>query len=319
MSVSIPHATLLLLSYHSAATLRAAIVAASEQDFEHLEIIVADDASTDGSADVAEQAAAELELGQRFRLLRHPHNLGIVGNIAESIKAARAQFIVLAAGDDMSHPSRVRRLYDAWRNAGSPEYAVVHSDVRPVDHNGVPITDWNETQSRPPWTLGRLAAGGNGPLGAGCAITANLLEHPGPIDRTVVHEDRVLPFRALLLGGKVLHVDARLVDYRVAGGISRFKKADRLSWLTEQSAMLIARTLPDARQRLRDACAVGAAPAVIERCRRFVIEQEALLRLARREPLIPTIWLAICAGARPVPIVIYLLRYLRAFGERLCR
>ena len=68
-----------------------------------------------------------------------------------------------------------------------------------------------------------MAAGKIHVLGATAAVTKTLFTNFPPIDDKVRHEDRVLPFRALLLGGEIILVDKRLVRYRTVGGVSRIK------------------------------------------------------------------------------------------------
>ncbi|GAA4039056.1 hypothetical protein GCM10022281_19920 [Sphingomonas rosea] len=304
--------SLLIITYQAEATVAAALHAALAQEGPPLDIVVSDDASRDETFAIAAAIADTYRGPHRVRCFRNPTNLGLIGNVLAGAARCEGGLILLAAGDDRSHPERARRLAEAWQAAGSPDAAVVYSDVRPIGEDGAPVAGWNEQVARPPWTLERLARGGTGPLGASCAITPRLLAAPEPIDTSIRHEDRVFPFRALLLGGQMLFVDAKLVDYQVTGGVSRQAAATPLEELTTLTSRFHRATLPDARARLRDAELAGASPAILRRCRQTLREQEALLALSSGEPAGRTLARAVAAGARPLPLLAYLARLAKA-------
>lgn len=306
----------LLVTYQAEATIAAALGAALAQEGEPLDIVLTDDASRDRTFAIAEELAAAYRGPHRVRCFRNPANLGLIGNVRAGMARCEGGLVVLAAGDDRSVPERARCLAEAWRAAGSPDAALVYSEIVPVGEDGTPVQGWGERVARPPWTLERLAEGGNGPLGASCAITARLVTDPEPVDDTIRHEDRVFPFRALLLGGVMLFVDRPLVEYQTSGGVSRHVATSRRDWLTRVLARYHTATLPDARRRLRDAELAGAPSAIVARCRKRVREQEALLALASGAPVLPTLARAIAAGAPPLPLLAWVARMARARFER---
>jgi glycosyltransferase involved in cell wall biosynthesis len=309
----------LLLSYNSAATIEAAVQAALAQECEPLDIFVSDDCSTDKSFEIIERTAAAYSGPHGVRCNRNSSNLGLLGNLRSSVALCEGELIVIAAGDDLSRADRARRLTKAWEEGGCPSKAVVYSDVRPIDAKGEPVTDWSEWVARPPWTLERLAEGRDGPLGAACAITPCLIGEPGPIDASVRHEDRVFPFRAMLLGGAIIFVDDRLLDYRVEGGMSRIGGGDRYYELTAHSGRRLTNMLSDAHQRLADAMAVNAPTPLIRLCHQVIAEQKATLAMSDGRALAIKAARAIAAGARSREMLKHLARFGRARAERLMR
>ncbi len=72
------------------------------------EIVVADDASTDGTADILRGYAARFP--DRVRLIAHPINRGLLSNLGAALAATRGEFIAYIDGDDYwTHPRKLAR------------------------------------------------------------------------------------------------------------------------------------------------------------------------------------------------------------------
>lgn len=72
------------------------------QDFVDFEVVVTDDASTDGTPDIIRQFS-----DPRIRLSSLPRNLGISGAMNETIAQCRGEYIAILNSDDIALPGRL--------------------------------------------------------------------------------------------------------------------------------------------------------------------------------------------------------------------
>lgn len=270
--------TLLLLAYNQSSLIERAVAGAFSQTGAPIEILLSDDLSPDDTVDKMRRMAAAYTGPHHVRVRQSAVNRGLVAHIENAVAESEGKLIVVAAGDDISHPQRVQRLREAWRAAGGGA-AFLYSDVQPVGTDGQPTTFHGEQVHPGPHHLVSMARGRISTLGATGAFTRDLIENFPNIDQAVRHEDRVLPFRAALLQGRVIFVDEKLIDYTIEGGISRSKPRDKADYLTRWTRDLNLRTVQDAYQRLKDAKHVEAPAAIIRACRRAIASQEALIKL----------------------------------------
>ena len=246
-----PIVTFALFAYNQERYIRQALVGAFAQTYSPLEIILSDDCSSDDTFEIMVREAAAYKGPHRLILNRNSENLNIGGHVNKVAKLASGDLIVLAAGDDISVPVRTEMLVRRWLQQGRSS-TVLCSDFEPIDAKSRQVILPKEKVFRGTYSKAAMARGDVLVLGATTAVSKDLWSKFPPLALSVRHEDRVLPFRALLLGGNVELVDEKLVRYRVEGGISRGEKLTARQYLFEYLPALSARTSPDAIQRLRD-------------------------------------------------------------------
>lgn len=110
-----PRVTVAIPVYNSAATLERCIRSASAQTLRDIEILVADDGSTDDSAAVAEALAQE---DPRIVVLRMPQNGGKPRAMNTMVAAAKGEWVAVLDADDAFHPERLERLLAAAEASG---------------------------------------------------------------------------------------------------------------------------------------------------------------------------------------------------------
>jgi glycosyltransferase involved in cell wall biosynthesis len=98
-----PLVTIGLTCFNAHDTIARAISSVRAQDWPNIEVLIVDDASTDGSLACAQAAIAG---DPRARIIRHRHNTGPGGARHTILSNARGEFVAFFDDDDQSLPSR---------------------------------------------------------------------------------------------------------------------------------------------------------------------------------------------------------------------
>ncbi len=219
-----PAVTFAVFCYNQSKFVSDAIKGALSQTYQPLDIIISDDASTDGTFEIAEEIIANYSGPHTVRLNRNASNLGIGRHVAKVFSMANGEWLVGAAGDDISLPHRSAVLMQAARRAGHGCMGVA-STWLDIDYDGrrsanpSSATLWHEAQSKLKWERGlagcyHALAEGNMLL-PGCSAAWDVRLHRGwpAMNDDLVFEDVSLSCRAHLSGFMAL-VDEPLVKYR---------------------------------------------------------------------------------------------------------
>ncbi len=112
--------SIVMPAHNAAGTIEAALRSLMEQSFRDLEIIVVDDASSDGTVAAVEALARE---DARILLLRQERNAGAYPARNRGLEAATGAFVTTHDADDWSHPQKIERQLAAL--AAAPDLAAV--------------------------------------------------------------------------------------------------------------------------------------------------------------------------------------------------
>jgi glycosyltransferase involved in cell wall biosynthesis len=115
-------------AYNYGAFLRDAIGSACEQTYRNIEIIVADNCSTDGTPRIVHSLA---EADARIRYHRNERNLGMQGNFNRCLELSRGEYVKFLCADDALLPRCVERMVDAAER--HPDAALVGCGREIVD------------------------------------------------------------------------------------------------------------------------------------------------------------------------------------------
>jgi hypothetical protein len=256
--VSRPRISLILLACNQHATVRAAAESCLAQIGEPLEIVLSDDASSDGTFAELQAVATAYHGPHRVRARRNATNLGIGAHYNQLMKETSGALLVTAAGDDLSLPQRVQRLAAAW-DASQERLDLIAShftDMAPDGSLGAHVvTDDLARLTLEGWCMKRPYT-----VGATHAFTRRMMERFGPFIDGVWYEDPVMALRAITTGGAIT-LPEPLVHYR-RGGTSRWPRTHRgeqlVGWVRTQNR----RVLAEIAQHTRDARLMGVETAV---------------------------------------------------------
>ncbi len=212
-----PLASLALATFNHERFVRRAVEAALAQDYRPLEIIVSDDASTDRTAQIAQETLHAYRGPHAVRFNGNAANLGVGQHTDFLGAAARGDIIVLSAGDDIDRPDRVSRVMAAFA-AGNGRVMAVASPVTMIDENEATLGESAPTPPMPDLSASSLIRTGFPVRGAGSAYSKDvfrLFDPMGPAVRS--GEDLVLPLRAALLG-EIRVLASPVSQYRQHGG-----------------------------------------------------------------------------------------------------
>lgn len=213
-----PLLTLALFAYNQEKFIREAVKGALSQDYSPLEIIVSDDSSTDATWAIIQEEVSNYSGFHIVRSRRNVTNKGLIPHVVEVMTLAEGDFIVVAAGDDVSFSNRVSTLYSEWVRSGA---SCVFSNAINMDAESRVFGLYSRITSpyqiaspyRSTGTTRFLALGAAWIMGCSAAYSKALILNFPPMREGILTEDVVLAFRALLTNG-ISYVPDPLLYYR---------------------------------------------------------------------------------------------------------
>ena len=183
------------------------------------EIVIVDDASVDGTAQIAEHFSRSAPAGVAVVFERNASNCGVTENFQKAISLTSGELIFLCDQDDVWHTSKIEtmcRVFDA-----RADLTLLHSDARLIGARGDTLSgsllDALEVSARER----SLIHGGsafsallarNLVTGATVALRRSAFDAARPFPREWVHDEWLAIIAAAL--GSVDFVDAQLIAYR---------------------------------------------------------------------------------------------------------
>ena len=134
-SVTIPPlVSIAIPTYNHADVVGAALRSALSQTYQHVEILLFDNASSDSTRQVIADVAKD---DPRVRYVRNDVNLGMTGNFNACISAATGDFIKFLCADDLLSPDCVATMVEAFTR--NPGVVLVASARQLVNEKLIPL------------------------------------------------------------------------------------------------------------------------------------------------------------------------------------
>lgn len=211
-----PLVTFALFAYNQEKFICEAVEGALAQTYSPLQIILSDDCSSDRTFEIMQEMVERYSGPHDIILNRNVKNLGIGGHVNRIMEISSGEYIVVAAGDDISLPHRVDKVINAWSQCGR-KASLIYSCADVVNEDGDTIdTIGHEPTLENSSVLGAIAKEFPSPVGCANAWHRDVFKFFGPMMDNVVSEDRVVAFRAFFLGGYYF-IPESLVKYRIHG------------------------------------------------------------------------------------------------------
>jgi len=129
VNASPPLVSCVLATHDGAGTLGAAVRSLLRQTLEAVEVVVVDDSSTDGTAELL----AEID-DPRLVVLRNDAQLGLAGSLNRGFDAAVGRYVARLDADDVAMPTRLERQLAVLRSA--PDLALLGTSALELDARG---------------------------------------------------------------------------------------------------------------------------------------------------------------------------------------
>ncbi len=202
-----PVTSILMPLFNADATLARSVASVQAQTRTDWELLLIEDGSTDGTADLARALAGQ---DARLRLLAPGGNRGAAAARNLGLAEARGRYIAFLDADDCWHPEKLARQLDFMDKTGA---ALSHTAYARLGPGGDLIAEM-----RAPARLDYRAM--LGPNRMGCLTVIYDAAHYGaqPMPDLPLQHDYALWLRLLRLGGPALGLDEVLAFYRVAPG-----------------------------------------------------------------------------------------------------
>lgn len=154
----IPLLSVCIITYNQQDYIKQCIDGALMQnvDFDY-EIVIGDDNSKDDTLKICQQFADSYP--GKIRLIARPHNLGMIGNWVETIKACKGKYIAICEGDDYwTDSSKLQKQTDFLE--ANPDYAICFHRVYELEKDKAPeLSNLNTSLSEETYTIEDLAKG----------------------------------------------------------------------------------------------------------------------------------------------------------------
>jgi len=132
MQTEFPRVSILVISYNQERFIREALESALQQDYDNLEVVVADDASRDGTRAIIRELAQRYP--QRLKPVFNRSNVGITANSNIGLAHCSGEFIAFMGGDDVLLPDKIAQQV-AWF-AQDEQRVLCGHDVEWIDADG---------------------------------------------------------------------------------------------------------------------------------------------------------------------------------------
>lgn len=229
-----PKVSIMLPTYNAAAFIADCINSILDQEYPNIQIVVSDDASTDGTVAILKGFKSKFD--SKILLNLNKENLGISKNCNLALNLCEGEYVCFFAGDDLMLPGKLKKQVECLES--DIEAAFCYHSVEIFDSESNAVLEVTEN-NRTIFSFFDIIERGGLPGANSVMARKNAIPSSGYSEEIPSVSDWLF-FIELGLRGKILFVDSVLARYRKhLGGCSN--KADLLLDETLETLDLIGR------------------------------------------------------------------------------
>jgi glycosyltransferase involved in cell wall biosynthesis len=219
--MSMPKVSIMIVTYNQVDFIHETLKSAIEQDYENLEVVVADDGSKDGTSDIIKDYAKRNP--SRVKAVMDGTNLGITKNCNRALRQCTGELIAIQGGDDVFLPGKITRQVE-WFSQSEKHVLCYHDAEVFESSSNEKICNYSEIAPLisgigPAALIERMR------LGAATTVMVRKSSIPeyGFDVRLPMVSDWKFQIDCLMGGGEYGFLDGVYARYRRHGGNSRLK------------------------------------------------------------------------------------------------
>lgn len=205
-----PLVSILMPTFNQEEFIGEAIDSCLAQTYDKIEIIVADDASTDGTRGIIENYAERFK--DKVKLVFNEKNLGVTGNVNEALKSCRGKYIAFTAGDDLFLPDKIAKQVSLME--ADPECVICYHNLEVFDSTTHKTLGFYNEIRHPEGNIRTVIRKHS--FNGGCSTMVRKLASPvsGHDTRLKIGGEWLYWIDCLSTGGKILYINEVLGRYR---------------------------------------------------------------------------------------------------------
>lgn len=181
------------------------------QDYQNIEIVLVDDASSDHGLQVAKDKLTSCNVAHT--ILENAINVGICATMNRAVQAAHGKYACIIASDDLLAMGRVKRHIQILEKCTNPSIVACHGPLQVISKNGMLAGIKCNLTKRIHYELASVVTKTACPSLQGCTFKIDKLKK-FPFDETLFFEDWDFFIRLFFEGYKVYSDEGVSVLYR---------------------------------------------------------------------------------------------------------
>lgn len=222
-----PLVTIVVISYNQGKYIKENLDSIKSQTYHNIELIVADDASSDNSISVFDSWLIDNKYPAKK--IYHQENTGLATILNECVEIANGKYIKFIAADDFLHPESIEQCVSRLEEL-SAEFGMVFTDTYAInDHSEIiaDIADYNKLGDVDPKFFREELIKGNRIAALTVLMKLDVLKETGEYDSKFIIEDY---YRWLKINEKyfIAYIPKKLAYYRLHANNTTSTKAERI-------------------------------------------------------------------------------------------